>query len=137
MIGIPLRTEMNDGIAGFLRSYHSETRPNPFNATERVWEGKVRFCVEHFQDYIWIGSIEAITKNKGHGTEGVNWLLDLARDHSVTLKGNVLPFGQGFVGPGRKGQVMSTKQFILTAAVVYLITWFSIGLTFHLFEGAL
>lgn len=82
-----------DAVSEFLRAFWADTYQNPFNPHERVWRMKVKITLSPFQDYIWLSAVESIKPKLGHGSECMDWLLDLVIEHGVLIKGNAQPFG--------------------------------------------
>ena len=90
---LKLKSTVSEKIQAFMESFHADTFPNPFNPHERVWRSRVRLCLSAFHDHVWISSVESIEARKGHGSQCMDWLLDLVIEHGILIRGNAQPFG--------------------------------------------
>lgn len=77
----------------FLKSFVKATTPNPFCRRERVWELRAAFEIEIFDGSIHLGCIRSFERGNGSGTEALNWFLDLAQKHRISIRGTIKPCG--------------------------------------------
>lgn len=80
-------------IKGFRNEVLSETYANPFAEFELVWENKAAFELHFERTYVQLSGIRTLERGKGHGSEAMRWICNLADKYGVTMKLWIQPFG--------------------------------------------
>lgn len=95
MATICLRKHENTNLDAFMEEFYSSTAAHPFSRHLSVFENCVVFEVKPFYavDVIRFGFIQTLYKAQGDGSRALQWLIDLADKHQVTLTGNVKRVG--------------------------------------------
>jgi len=93
MATICLSKYENTNLDAFMDEFHSSTAAHPFSRHFSVFENCVVFEVKPFVDVISFGFIQTLYKAQGDGSRALQWLVDLADKHQVTLTGNVKRVG--------------------------------------------
>ena len=93
MATICLSKHENTNLDAFMDEFHSSTAAHPFSPHLAVFENCVVFEVKPFSGLILFGLIQTLNKGQGDGSRALQWLIDLADKHQVTLTGNVQRVG--------------------------------------------
>lgn len=93
MATICLRKHENTNLDAFMEEFYSSTAAHPFNPHLALFENCVMFEVKPFAGLILFGFIKTFNKGQGDGSRALQWLVDLADKHQVTLTGNVQRVG--------------------------------------------
>ena len=81
-------------ITSFLDQYVTETRQHPIIPRERIWENRVTLEVYPFSGRIHLASIYSLYPGEGHASQCLDWLINLAKTHEVTIDGTAKRFGR-------------------------------------------
>jgi GNAT superfamily N-acetyltransferase len=90
------------GVSGgdeFMQAFVAGTDPHPFTHVLRVWNGCAVFEVKQLRPELWGGAsvrlsfVQSLERGRGDGSRALDWFLDLARQHGVTVVGDVQRVG--------------------------------------------
>lgn len=76
-----------------MREFHAQTVQHPFMRQQRIYKDQVVFEVSPFDGRIHLGCIQSIDLQQGHASKALDWLLDAARQHGVSVDGTVKRVG--------------------------------------------
>lgn len=92
-----------DKLDDFMKDFWKKSYPNPIDSRSRVIgfrikgvEGYVMFVLRPWEGRIHVeefGVLPPSVRNMGFGRAGMEWLMDLAREHNVDLAGTAVPYG--------------------------------------------
>src|SRR5690242_19544474 len=80
-------------LAAFMDEYRASTDQNPFCNHERIWEFKVCFTIQIFDERMRF-EIRSLDRGNGYASQALDWLCNLADKHGVMLAGHAAPFGK-------------------------------------------
>ena len=84
---------MNNNLQTFVTEFLAGTWQNPFSKTERVFFQVAAFTIKIVGEEIYLARIRTLERGKGYGSLALDWLVDLADKHGITLIGWIEPFG--------------------------------------------
>lgn len=78
-------------LQSFVEAFTASTTQHPFMRQQRVWQNVVVFEVKPDRAgyYADLNFIQSLYKNEGYGSQALDWLLALAREHKVEVRGYV------------------------------------------------
>jgi 8-oxo-dGTP pyrophosphatase MutT (NUDIX family) len=77
--------QKNPALTAFMQDLWAQTKGNPFNNAERVYQNKSIIEARPFDGRIHLSFIRSVEQGKGWGTEGLKFLTDLADKHGVEI----------------------------------------------------
>lgn len=95
---LKLSTGITPACADFMAEYHAGTTAHPLAPFMRVWGGSVSFEVKPFSGAIRLGCIQTLAAGRGNASKALDWLVALARQHGVDVRGDVKPLGNAGLG---------------------------------------
>lgn len=88
------KPENQDNLNNYHKAYIAGTQGYPFLRQLRVRDNQVILDVKPFSGYIFLSQIMALDIGQGHASAALEWVVDLARQHDVVIKGDVVRIGQ-------------------------------------------
>ena len=90
---IKLKHKDDPNVSRAISAINSMGMANSLNPRERVIDG-VKVAVRPYDEgMLWLTSIEAMEKGKGHGTAVLRKILDTADQYNVVVYLDPMPFG--------------------------------------------
>ncbi len=82
-----------DAMKAFLEAYRAGTEPFPLAENFRTWRNRAALEVSLFDGAVLLSAIQTVQQGNGFGSEALDWLVALAREHDVQIRGDVVRFG--------------------------------------------
>lgn len=80
------KKEIQTAHEEFMEEFFEATMHNPLSPDERIWEYKAKITMRPSGDVMWLDWLNAIDIGTGAGSEALDFIVEMADRHGVTLK---------------------------------------------------